>query len=97
MCFQGRARRNCYSRGGDALEFMTGKAVTGIHDYFQNGQPIAIIMSSTSFRFYRLELLPNPSGRGVATEVEVFLRMREHISWLASSASPHGGADATLC
>jgi len=49
MCFQGRARRNCYSRGGDALEFMTGKAVTGIHDYFQNGQPIAIINELDEF------------------------------------------------
>jgi hypothetical protein len=71
--------------------------VTGTHGYFQNGQPIAIINELDEFSVYRLELLPNPSGRGVATEVEVFLRMREHISWLASSASPHGGADATLC
>jgi len=28
---------------------MTGKAVTGIHDYFQNGQPIAIINELDEF------------------------------------------------
>ena len=75
-----------------------GVHVTASLSYFQNGQPIAMIDEPRRvFGFTRLELLPNPSGREIATQLDVFLRMREHISRLASSAFPRGGADATLC
>jgi hypothetical protein len=45
----GTSKKKLLFTRGDALEFMTGKAVTGTHGYFQNGQPIAIINELDEF------------------------------------------------